>query len=422
MKPVGSLAVIGSLFILLALPKDALADSSVKGIVARVTSTGIQLSTGRSYSRLNKGVGVAEPELTINGPTEVNTDYVNGPQHIISDPTWFSLHEGDYVQLNLNVHGKIVLVHRRGHLNDGRIEQSPLEYRVVAGGWYWENDVIINGRIFPQAGVMDVVGAISGMVVGNVVLPNRENWDRFEAWVGKRGDTGEGSIHFVVLADGKELYKSLPMNSDDAPVKISVPIRGYSGVTLRAYGDEKNGYLKSAVWGNPLFIKQWPPNGRSIPSPPTVDDRRIEHSLVGDAPASGEWRADDQPVTIGGHAFQKTVTMTIRNQDSTQGPDDYEKVVFSNADNCDLFECSVGFKDNGGKGWLRFKVEGDGKTLFLSNKMSDGDPPTKISVHIKDYSGVTLEGILSEDSKRSDVAVWANPVFIHLPSNGAAHL
>lgn len=149
-----------------------------------------------------------------------------------------------------------------------RVEQSLTQLKPVeksSGGWEVTENVTINGRVFKEAIAMDGWGLTRrGGKRENVVIANNGNYELFEAWIGKRGGSGRGTIQFTVLGDGTELYKSPRMSMDDAALRVSVSIKTYSGITLKCEGDENIGRTWSMIWAEPVFVKLVP----DVPTPP----------------------------------------------------------------------------------------------------------------------------------------------------------
>jgi hypothetical protein len=143
-----------------------------------------------------------------------------------------------------------------GQLNNGRIERSLSDIRPVQGGFEsTREDVTINGRVFRTG---------SFLRAGTVVFANKDNCDLFESWIGEpsnRDDYGTKStakVTFEVLGDGQLLYKSPTLSVDDPAQKISVSIKGYSGITLKVSIDTNSvlwGWAQTGLWAEPVFIQ-----------------------------------------------------------------------------------------------------------------------------------------------------------------------
>lgn len=138
-----------------------------------------------------------------------------------------------------------------------RMERPLVGSKTVLGRWAdGEGSCSINGRVFDRAGLMDAYYSSldSSFYEGKVIFRNR-GFDCLETWVGKRDGSREGVNQFTVLGDGKVLYTSPLLGVNDPAVRVSVSIKGYSGITLLARSSKENRRSESAVWANPLFVK-----------------------------------------------------------------------------------------------------------------------------------------------------------------------
>lgn len=110
-----------------------------------------------------------------------------------------------------------------------RVEYSVYDMEPVSGDWFkLSQNVSIGGRVFANAGQVF-------MHKGDhqAVFSNRIGADVFESWVGVADDTsGQAEARFAVKGDGQILWQSDWIAKGDAPQKVSVPIKGYSGLTL----------------------------------------------------------------------------------------------------------------------------------------------------------------------------------------------
>jgi hypothetical protein len=115
-----------------------------------------------------------------------------------------------------------------------------------------KRDIVIRGRVFPKS----LVANLRNSAEGSLVIPNRSNYDVFEAWIGTSNDAdADDTNEFFVLADGEQVYKSPRMSKRDAPIRISVPIKGSSGVTLMVRRPRASIYSANAVWAEPVFVR-----------------------------------------------------------------------------------------------------------------------------------------------------------------------
>ncbi|MDQ3814362.1 MAG: NPCBM/NEW2 domain-containing protein, partial [Armatimonadota bacterium] len=133
------------------------------------------------------------------------------------------------------------------------------------------------GRVFEVASVM-------GWAAGEyaVVFSNREGFDLFEAWIGfKGGGERRGKIRFGVQGDGEPLFESPWMEEKDKPIKVSVSIKGYTGIRLTATVEGADCCRNIAVFANPVFVKL-------PPTIPLVVSPSLNEKIAQDTPLA--WR------------------------------------------------------------------------------------------------------------------------------------
>lgn len=217
--------------LLLLVASPIAAQTTLTGVVERVTPESVTLSSGQAYRRSPAAT------VTLAGDKEGR---------------WASLQAGDRVRLAVNSQNRVLSVTVTGRLVTKRIERSLTELQPVEGAWKTNKDVTIAGRLFEAAGIMNTENNAGG----KAVFPNRERYDLLEAWIGTRGGSPE-SNQFAVLGDGEVLYTSPVLRPDDPAVKISIPISGYGAVTLvaRAPRNVDNNYYDTAVWADPVLVK-----------------------------------------------------------------------------------------------------------------------------------------------------------------------
>lgn len=111
-----------------------------------------------------------------------------------------------------------------------RQETSLVGMQRVSGHLFERRQVSIAGRVFSKALDTDNIGRNSF----KQVVFECKGYDAFEAYVGVEDDDNERpEVVFTVLGDGQLLFKSPPMKIGSRPVRVSVPLKGVSGVTLR---------------------------------------------------------------------------------------------------------------------------------------------------------------------------------------------
>lgn len=216
---------IAFLVLLMALQHSPVwAQNTINGVIARVTQNGLQLKDGTNY----------------RWSDNTTTTLSNG-----NGGSWGDLQADDAVRLTINGQNKVTALTVTGRSSGQRIERSLLELDPVQGKWATSRNVTINGRVFERA----------VRVRDAVVIPNRDNADVLEAQVGLSGEVGpKVRATFIVLGDGQEIYRSPIVDVSTPPTPISVPIKGFSGVTLRVEGNIIWGGDSAALWVNPLFV------------------------------------------------------------------------------------------------------------------------------------------------------------------------
>ncbi len=228
-----------------------LANSSVEGIIDRITPTAIVFMNGSTYRRA-ESLNIQMNELDATGE-------------------WTDLRSGEVVMLSLDAKGLINSVKLKGNYIVDHIERNLGTCRTLNAGFgnrHYEyiGENSINGKVLTDAIVM--------FWEDTAVFSNRDKYDIFDAWIGKRFDDyyydndGEGQdfpITFVVLGDGKELYRSMPMRKRTPPEHIRISVKDYSGISLVTEpGRDRNGqkhlqaetgHADPADWAQARFIK-----------------------------------------------------------------------------------------------------------------------------------------------------------------------
>jgi hypothetical protein len=238
------------------------AQTTRQGIIDRVTYHGIALKGGAAFSRS----GEEKVSLTDHHTTQ-----------------WTDLRSGQMVRLNLNRQGKITEVKVLGHYRNGRIERpitETLPVNISSGYnslYNEERNISIAGRVFESAAVM--------YWKDTAIFSNRDGYDRFQAWVGKKfanyaydmdEDGRDFSVTFVILGDGKEIFRSNPMRKNTPPQRVDVSVRGYSGISLviepgrdkagREHVQAEFGSGNPAAWADAKLVKLvYPPTKAKKP-------------------------------------------------------------------------------------------------------------------------------------------------------------
>lgn len=154
-----------------------------------------------------------------------------------------------------------------------------IQAKATEGKWKATgNNVAMSGRIFDHVGSLSVSNSQSD----RIVFDNQRHYDVFEACVGMHGKGARGTVTFVVMGDGHELFNSAEVHPNDPPIRISVSIKGYRGVSLvataseNADNDNDNYYHDLDCWADPIFRMGKPatttPTSVASSAPNTTDD------------------------------------------------------------------------------------------------------------------------------------------------------
>jgi hypothetical protein len=60
---------------------------------------------------------------------------------------------------------------------------------------------------------------------------------------------------FIIIADGKELYKSKPLTSKDTPELLNLNIENVKSLTLKIESDSASALSAYGLWGDPMLLK-----------------------------------------------------------------------------------------------------------------------------------------------------------------------
>jgi len=205
--------------------------TAIDGIIQNTGTDTLQLVSGASYRR------ASNVNVTLLGDQKGD---------------WVDLQPGDKVRFTLNAKDQVLSLQVLARIILQRQETPLSRFVPVEGGWQTATNVIVHGRVFDHACVMNRRS--------HAIFVNNGDYDLLEAWIGKRAasDTDEArfyGITFFVYGDGQELYRSVKMVPTDPAVKISVPIKGYHTITLVAQSAPTVFLDYTAVWGDPVLVK-----------------------------------------------------------------------------------------------------------------------------------------------------------------------
>ena len=74
-------------------------------------------------------------------------------------------------------------------------------------------------------------------------------------FVGTHVGLATAAVRFVVTADGKELYRSKPMTSLDAPIGASIKLADVKSLTLKVESTAGEAFTTPGTWGDASLVK-----------------------------------------------------------------------------------------------------------------------------------------------------------------------
>ena len=225
----------------------AFAQTTVNGIIDRITPNGIALSSGQTYTK-SDNVAVTLPGERAG--------------------QWQDLEPGDKVRISFNSKKQAVEVTLLTKLVTQRLDY-PLVISDDGGELDWNikyingdadirKDYAIGGRAFPKA----------FRVSDRAVFPNYEDCNLLDVWISATDSDDDRAGVCRILGDGEEIYRSPSMTMQSRAIHVVLPIKGYSGITF----EKLSGNINTIGFGNPTFIKL-PSSVPNVVSPRT--DERV---------------------------------------------------------------------------------------------------------------------------------------------------
>lgn len=152
------------------------------------------------------------------------------------------------------------------HAQSGqRIAVPVFEFPAMQGSWNKMTNAVSSGRIYDFAVSMDDQDTTYFVKQTRVVFANPGDFDLFECWVSLAPQPHAGRTRFLIEGDGVSLYRSQWMTWRDKAKKVSVPVKGYKGISLIVEGYQMNQY-DMAIWGEPVLVQTNPPQLTETPS------------------------------------------------------------------------------------------------------------------------------------------------------------
>ena len=228
-----------------------------------------------------------------------------------------------------------------------------------------------------------------------------------------------GSVEFIVIGDGKELWRSGVLKSTDQPKTANVDIKGVKILSLAVTDGGDGANSDHADWADAKLI--YTGIKPEAVDPKTAGEKELVFVSLMDLSKltcdRQDFRVDKsvggKELTLGGKKF----TNGIGTCSNTVIPLDLKGAAES-------FTATVGV-DEGVKpyGSVEFIVIGDGKELWRSGVLKSTDQPKTVNVDVKGVNTLLLMTTDGGDDGNSDHADWADAKLIvsgKMPTYSAA--
>ncbi|RYX80257.1 hypothetical protein EON83_29395 [bacterium] len=180
-----------------------------------------------------------------------------------------------------------------------RAESSLLGLSPLGSPSYQKFDeyYLVRGKIFSSAIVQNVYEDF-----GTTTYSLDKKYDLFEAEVATDCSSVNDKMSFIVLGDGKVIYRSPFLTNQDKPLRVSISIKNYQAITLLAQVPFRGG-LPRAVWANPKLVRlgQLRPIPVDLPTPPESVESTGQDmvTLVRQSSGPYEVAVNGNPVSFG---------------------------------------------------------------------------------------------------------------------------
>jgi hypothetical protein len=144
-------------------------------------------------------------------------------------------------------------------LTPAKLSLTQLEPRRSTGRWrgFEIEDLLPGGGV--SLGGTNIERALTAFANSEVEFDLHGMYARLTAMAGvENGFGGGGEAQFVVLGDGKELWRSELLKPSDPPASVDVNISGVEKLLLRTTGGEQGRGRRGrgrVIWGEPTVIK-----------------------------------------------------------------------------------------------------------------------------------------------------------------------
>jgi len=221
------------------------------------------------------------------------------------------------------------------------------------------------------------------------------------------------SVEFIVLGDGRPLWRSDVMHAKDAAKTCMVDLTGVKTLVLEVTDAGDGNAGDHADWADAKFeMTTGKPVTASEPEPvvPVVsagtvwlDDLNLSAATQGWGVPHKNYSVGGHPLAIGGQQFKRGF-----------GTHAISSLQLNLAGGAKSFSADVGVDDdvNGdSRSSVEFIVAGDGKTLWQSGVMHASEPAKTCTVDLTGVKTMVLQVSDAGDGNVSDHADWANAKF-----------
>ncbi len=208
---------------------------------------------------------------------------------------------------------------------------------------------------------------------------------------------GNGTVQFVVKADGVERYRSPVLTGSDGPVPVDVDLTGVQQLKLQVLDAGDGGAADHGDWAD-AFVD-------CTPTGPEALSARTWHAATNgfgpvevDRSNGGEGAGDGGPLTLNGTTYADGL--------GTHAP---SRVVYDLELGCTSLTADLGIDDEAGaEGSVQFRVEGSGgRVLYESAVMRAGTPTRHLDLDLAGQRRLKLVVGDGGDGNADDHADWA---------------
>ncbi len=245
----------------------------------------------------------------------------------------------------------------------------------------------------------------------------------FSAKVGLDDEIGDqGSVHFKVLGDGKELYTTGLIKGTDKVQNVSVAIGGVKDLTLVVDDGGDGGGYDHADWAE-AKVDCSDAVVAALPGSYFLSDLDPTYVFNGYGPygrdqSNGEYATNDgNPITIRGAVFNKGLGVHADSE-----------LHYDLNQTCQRFTAQIGLDDeikindaNSPNGVVKFQVLADGVAIYTSPVMNSVSKALNVDLDVTGHKELTLL-VDSLGLPHSDHADWAEAKLscTQAPPGGAA--